>query len=269
MTTYSMAVGDPDAARLALIDRFYNPSSRAFCESAGIAEGDAIAEIGCGHGSMTRWLAERVGPDGVVYALDASAQQLEVARRALGDLAQVQFEHARIEDAPLRAGSVRWVYSRFLLMHVSDPMAALDAIARMLAGDGVLLLEMSDIGALRFLPASDPAADLWRPWWFALGRSIGGSYDIFDRTPELLNTAGFTIERRDRFQPVSALADAKTLPALGFEQCVPGYVQHVGVDPVEIDRHRAFLQRAIADPEVAVELFPTTQFLARLIPANY
>lgn len=57
-----MAVGDLDAARLALLDRFYNPSSRAFCESAGVAEGDTVADIGCGHGSMTRWLAERVGP---------------------------------------------------------------------------------------------------------------------------------------------------------------------------------------------------------------
>jgi SAM-dependent methyltransferase len=263
MMTYSMAVGDPDAARLDLIDRFYNPSSRAFCESAGIEEGDAIADIGCGHGSMTRWLAERVGPDGVVYAVDASARQLEVARRALHDLPQVKFELARIEDAPLDTGSVRWVYSRFLLMHVSDPEAALSAMARMLAADGALLLEMSDIAALRFFPISDPAAELWRPWWFALGRAIGGSYDIFDRTPGLLNSAGFTIERSDRFQPVSALPDAKTLPALGFEQCVPGYLKHVEADPTDIERHRTFLQHAIADAEVTVELFTTTQYLAR------
>lgn len=40
MTTYSMAVGDLDATRLALIDRFYSPSSRAFRESGGIGKGD-------------------------------------------------------------------------------------------------------------------------------------------------------------------------------------------------------------------------------------
>ena len=42
MTTYGMAVGDTDAARLALVDRLYNPSSRAFCESVGIRQGDRI-----------------------------------------------------------------------------------------------------------------------------------------------------------------------------------------------------------------------------------
>lgn len=261
--TYSMAVGDRDAMRQALMDRFYNAASRAFCESAGVAEGDAVAEIGCGHGAMTRWLAEWVGPEGVVYAVDAAGEQLDFTRRALSDLPQVRFVHARIEDAPLEAGSVDWVYSRFLLMHVTDAPAAITAMGRMLAADGALLLEMSDIGALRFVPGDDPAADLWRQWWLALGRARGVSYDIFDRTPGLLTAAGFAIERSDRFQPVSALPDAKTLPALGFEQCVPGYLEHAGADPTDIERHRAFLHRVIPDPDVTVELFPTTQYVAR------
>jgi cyclopropane fatty-acyl-phospholipid synthase-like methyltransferase len=111
--TYSMAVGGRDATRQALMDRFYNASSRAFCESAGIAEGDTVAELGCGHGSMTRWLAERVGSNGVVYAV------------------------------------------------------------------------------------------------------------------------------------------------------VPGYLEHTRADPADIERHRAFLGRVIPDPDVTVELFPTTQYVAR------
>jgi ubiquinone/menaquinone biosynthesis C-methylase UbiE len=260
--TYSMSVGDRDATRQALMDRFYNASSRAFCESAGIAAGDTVAEIGCGHGSMTRWLAERVGPHGVVYAADASAEQLHITRRALSDLPQVRFAHARIEDAPLEAESVDWVYSRFLLMHVTDVPAAIAAMGRMLTANGALLLEMSDIGALRFVPDDDPAADLWKQWWFALGRARGGSYDVFDRTSGLLTAAGFAIERSDRFQPVSTLPEAKTLPALGFEQCVPGYIEHVGANPTDIELHRAFLRRVIPNPDVAVELFPTTQYVA-------
>lgn len=88
-------------------------------------------------------------------------------------------------------------------------------------------------------------------------------YDIFDRTPALLTDAGLAIERSDRFQPISALPDAKTLPALGFEQCVPGYLDHAGADPTDIERHRAFLRRVIPDPNVAVGLLPTTQYVAR------
>ncbi|PBA27773.1 class I SAM-dependent methyltransferase [Mycobacterium avium] len=202
----------------------------------------------------------------MVHAVDASAEQLAIARRALSDLPQVRFTQARIEDAPLKAQSVDWVYSRFLLMHVSNPAAAIAAMARMVAADGALLLEVSDIGALRFVPCDDPAADLWRQWWFKLGRARGVAYDIFDRAAGLLTAAGFGIERSDRFQPVSTLSDAKTLPALGFEQCVPGYLEHARANATDIERHRAFLRRAISDPGVAVELFPTTQYLARSLP---
>ncbi|HYB34495.1 MAG TPA: hypothetical protein VEF72_00945 [Mycobacterium sp.] len=113
------------------------------------------------------------------------------------------------------------------------------------------------------MPGDDPAANLWRQWWFALGRARGVSYEIFDRTPGLLTAAGFTIERSDRFQPVSTLPEAKALPALGFEQCVPGYLEHARADPADIERHRAFLRRVIPDPGVGVELFPITKYVAR------
>lgn len=107
-------------------------------------------------------------------------------------------------------------------MHVSDPTVAVAAMTRLLHPHGALLLEMSDIASLRFVPYTDPAANLWQRWWFALGKALGASYDIFDQTPDLLRQAGLVIERRDRFQPVPALPQAKMLTALGFAKCVPG-----------------------------------------------
>ncbi len=195
--------------------------------------------------------------------MDSSVEQLEITRHTVGDLPQVRYIHARIEDAPLDAGSVDFVYSRFLLMHVSDATAAVEAMARMLAGDGALLLEMSDVGALRFVPTSDPAADLWREWWFALGRARGAAHDASERTAELLAASGLAVERSDVFQPISAHSDAKTLHALGFEQCVPGYLAHRIADQVDIERHREFLRRVMPDTTIAIELFRTTQYLAR------
>jgi len=37
--TYSMQLGDNDTDRLTLLGQFYDPSSAAFLESAGVAEG--------------------------------------------------------------------------------------------------------------------------------------------------------------------------------------------------------------------------------------
>lgn len=54
--------------------------------------------------AMTRLLAEHVGPDGAVHVVDASLDQLDIARRVLADLPRVRFTHARIEEVPLDAG---------------------------------------------------------------------------------------------------------------------------------------------------------------------
>lgn len=78
---YGMSVGDADTYRLELLGAYYNPSSHAFFESAGIASGDTVIDVGCGHGAATGWLAERVGPNGVVFAIDASSAQFIGARR--------------------------------------------------------------------------------------------------------------------------------------------------------------------------------------------
>jgi ubiquinone/menaquinone biosynthesis C-methylase UbiE len=77
-----MRLGDADFERLKLLGRFYDPNSAAFIESAGVAAGDSIADLGCGHGAVTDRIAARVGDTRMVYAVDASADQLHIARSA-------------------------------------------------------------------------------------------------------------------------------------------------------------------------------------------
>ena len=174
----------------------------------------------------------------------------------------VRFVEARIEDDPLRGERVDWVYSRFLLMHVGDLNKALEAMADMLTDCGALLLEIADIGSLRFSPP-DPAGELWRPWWYALGRARGLSFDVADRIDEALRDAGFTIRRRDRYQPVAAMTEAKLVHALGFEQCIPAYVSEIDVPAAQIEAHRRYLDRILNDEKVTVALFENTQYIAR------
>jgi hypothetical protein len=132
----------------------------------------------------------------------------------------------------------------------------------MLTDTGALLLEVADIGSLRFVP-STAESDLWRPWWFALGRSRGASFDVVERIEDLLVDGGFTIERRDRCVPVSSSREAKLVHTLGFEQCVPAYLTEVGAPPDQIEIHRKYLRQVIDDPSVTVELFSNTQYIAR------
>jgi SAM-dependent methyltransferase len=194
--------------------------------------------------------------------VDASPDQLGIARRRLAHHGNVTFVEGAVEDNPLGGNRVDWVYSRFLLMHLSDLRRALSAMSEMLIDTGALLLEVADIGSLRFVPATADS-DLWRPWWFALGRSRGASFDVAQRIENLLAESGYTIERRDRCQPVASSREAKLVHSLGFEQCVPAYLTEVGAPPDQIEVHRKYLQQVIDDPSVTVELFSNTQYIAR------
>lgn len=260
--SYAMHVGSDDSERLQLLGQFYDPHSDAFLESAGVTQGDSIVDVGCGHGGVTDRMARRVGESGTVYAVDASADQIRVARAALAHHHNITFVNSALEDDPLRGRRVDWVYSRFLLMHVRDVRRALDAMADMLAENGGLLLEIADVGTVQFTPA-DPDSELWRPWWYALGQARGLSFDVACTINDALGAAGFAIHRRDQYQPIASSKQAKLVHALGFEQCAPTYLTEINAPATDITTHRRYLSRVLDDPNVTIALFNNTQIIAR------
>src|SRR6516162_5519733 len=66
------------------------------CRAAGIGSGDAVLEVGCGSGQLTRSLARR----GLrVTAVEPGANLLSLARQNLAGAGEVEFVNDRFEDA--------------------------------------------------------------------------------------------------------------------------------------------------------------------------
>jgi demethylmenaquinone methyltransferase/2-methoxy-6-polyprenyl-1,4-benzoquinol methylase len=67
--------------------------------------GDVVIDVGCGTGLCFDLLQERVGPDGAIVGIDASAEMLDVARRRVADRGwrNVELVEAAAEDARLPA----------------------------------------------------------------------------------------------------------------------------------------------------------------------
>ena len=63
---------------------------------AAVAAGEQVVDVGCGTGATTLALAERVGADGAVLALDISEPMLALARRRCAERGDgnVRFVHA-------------------------------------------------------------------------------------------------------------------------------------------------------------------------------
>jgi hypothetical protein len=66
-----------EAARLRLMSQLLDPMHRRRIASLGFGSGTRTLEIGCGNGSISAWLAERVAPGGRAVALDLDLSLVE------------------------------------------------------------------------------------------------------------------------------------------------------------------------------------------------
>jgi SAM-dependent methyltransferase len=117
-------------------DVYRRPLATAL-DRLGLREGWRCADVGAGGGDVTVALAELVGRDGRVYAVDSDPRARDAVAEAAADAgaAQVLAITQAAEDLTLPE-PVDLAFCRFLLMHVVDPVVALRRMARAVRAGG-------------------------------------------------------------------------------------------------------------------------------------
>jgi trans-aconitate 2-methyltransferase len=163
-------------------------ASEVLARLEGIAQ-DAALDVGCGTGRVTEALLELV-PRGRVLAIDASADMVALARRRLGDRAEVWCQDAldldldEPVDAILSTATLHWV---------TDHDRLWARLGQALRPGGMLEVQCGGEGNINGVRevieavARDSAPELvgWSPWVFA------GPHE----TEQRLRKAGFTETR--------------------------------------------------------------------------
>lgn len=68
----------------------------SFLKNWGISPGMRVLEIGCGKGYVTRDLANIVGPEGEVPAIDISYEQIAIAKENANILKNILRQHKKL-----------------------------------------------------------------------------------------------------------------------------------------------------------------------------
>src|SRR6478672_6982373 len=104
-----------ESRRLQLFQQRLDPLTMRRVERLDIAAGAACLEIGGGRGSITRWLAERVGPSGKVVATDL---QVDFLTSIDAPNVEVLCHDLRTDTFPERSFDL--IHARAVLMHIPD-----------------------------------------------------------------------------------------------------------------------------------------------------
>ena len=104
--------------------------------------GDHLLEAGCGSGLLCRQMAQAVIPDGQVTGLDISAGLVSIAQDLAGQANLVDRIHwctGKAEAMPFPKASFTGALAARLFLHVSDPVAVLGELRRVLFPGGRLV----------------------------------------------------------------------------------------------------------------------------------
>lgn len=154
--------------------------------------GMSLLDCGCGVGSITVDLAEKVAP-GEVIGVDIDEGQLEIAKSLANErgIRNVRFELASVHMLQFSEASFDAVLAHTLLMHLSDPLEVLKKMRRLLKPGGIIGVSDDDYSTLVHSPSS-PALEKAAQLWPKIVTFNGGSPSYSRGLRGLLRKAGFS-----------------------------------------------------------------------------
>jgi ubiquinone/menaquinone biosynthesis C-methylase UbiE len=165
-----------------------------------------ILDVGCGPGTITAGLAERV-ESGHVTAIDAVP---DIVEKAAADFPRpnLTFTTGDVYALDFPDGTFDVVHAHQVLQHLSDPIAALREMRRVAKPGGLIAARDGDYGAMVWYPDL-PILTEWRELYQRIARAAGGEPDSGRMLHAWARRAGLTDVRRSSSNWTYSTADER------------------------------------------------------------
>jgi len=191
---------EPFTRALERMNRFQEPEAHALIADLALSPGSSGLDVGCGVGLYTLWLAEAVGPRGVVIGIEPSAERVEEARALVGDrlpASRLEFREGDATKLDIADATLDWVWCGDVLHHVQETAGALGEFARVVRPGGRIVVKESQLLHGLFLPGHPTLERRLRQAETDFSRHEGGQYSFEERRQRTLGSmraAGLVVE---------------------------------------------------------------------------
>jgi SAM-dependent methyltransferase len=131
--------------KLSKFNAFAQPELRGLIRGLDLKSGMHVLDVGCGTGEALNWLLGEVSPSGRVVGIDLAAAHLAAARPQASP--EIQLYQANLFDDLFEPASFDLVWCVNTINHLTDPVAGVIHLARLLRDGGRVA-----IGQSSFLP---------------------------------------------------------------------------------------------------------------------
>jgi len=181
----------------------------AWLDALRLGPGQRVVDVGSGPGFVSLHAARRVGPEGLVYAIDRSAEALAYLERLQREQGITQIHRVVADAATLNTETLQVdaALVTMVLHHADDPRGVLRTVARVVVPGGrVVIAEFHPDGPCQVGPPCEHrlAPDLVLDWCCAEGfRRLGE----WRQTPEqymlLFDLSASSITGRNSVAPAT------------------------------------------------------------------
>ena len=190
-----------------------------------LALGAHVLDCGCGPGTLTLDIAERIG-SGTVVGVDMNQSQVELATRRATErqASNASFRQGSAYALPFPEASFEAVFSHALVEHLAEPARAVAEFRRVLKPGGWLGVCTPDWGGFLYSPATPEllaAVQAYQYVQTSNGGDVRAGHKLFD----LLADAGFeqvnATARYENYDPLTVITDL-----IGWQLEVNGFSHH-------------------------------------------
>lgn len=222
---YIIRGGKSGRDRLKILSRVLHPTTMNLFERLGISPGMKCLDVGCGSGDVSFDLAEIVGEDGYVKAIDIDSIKIELALNETARFipSQLEFLHADFFEL-YDNDTYDVIYARFVLTHLPSPGSALKKLYELLAPGGILVVEDIDFDG-HFCYPENASFSRYIELYTKTVQLRGGDPFIGKRLPAMLRSAGYAHADMNVVIPAGIAGEVKYIAALTMDNIKDAVVE--------------------------------------------